>query len=356
MWSGESLSMAKKSRWACNLRNLCLCASNPGREKRSKGSKRTFKWLIFNQFSTNSTLEGTELAEVRDEQRNHALDVARVTAVAAEAAVAAAHHAAAEVVRLTGLSQSYYQHQVEAAVKIQAAFRAYLARKALRALRALVRLQAIARGRAVRRRVTGKFRQCPSSARSLTREHGFIPNVNGSQKKDNQNQGRISRKEMDIHEVRDCKSERQWNDSRFSREEVESASLKRKNAIIRRERMKWYSFSHQERECAHLGEPSPSPCRNHGRLPRFISNPRCDHDLDLDWISMLRQRNNSLKVYWEEELSFPLSRPRRSFRHTRQRSCGDDTLSILTQSRSPSYMAATESAKAKMARSIDYYA
>ena len=69
------------------------------------------------------------LIEATEEQRKHALTVAIATAAAAEAAVAAAH-AAAEVVRLTGASQSCQcstkQDGNLAAIKIQSAYRAHL--------------------------------------------------------------------------------------------------------------------------------------------------------------------------------------------------------------------------------------
>lgn len=69
------------------------------------------------------------VSEASETQKKYALTVALATAAAADAAVAAAH-AAAEVVRLTGASQSshHFTKGVEtlAAIKIQSAFRAYL--------------------------------------------------------------------------------------------------------------------------------------------------------------------------------------------------------------------------------------
>lgn len=70
------------------------------------------------------------LSEAREEQRKHALNVAKATAAAAEAAVAAAQ-AAAEVVRLTGVSRPSLRHQERevqnlAAIKIQTTFRGYI--------------------------------------------------------------------------------------------------------------------------------------------------------------------------------------------------------------------------------------
>lgn len=64
--------------------------------------------------------------EVEDEETQHAYSVAVASAAAAEAAVAAAQ-AAAEVVRLTTVSQYAGKSAEEvAAIKIQTAFRGYL--------------------------------------------------------------------------------------------------------------------------------------------------------------------------------------------------------------------------------------
>lgn len=71
-------------------------------------------------------LEDVKLEEVEDEQTKHAYSVAVASAAAAEAAVAAAQ-AAAEVVRLTTVSQFAGKSAEEmAAIKIQTAFRGYL--------------------------------------------------------------------------------------------------------------------------------------------------------------------------------------------------------------------------------------
>ncbi|GAB2221638.1 hypothetical protein Droror1_Dr00012823 [Drosera rotundifolia] len=343
--------MSKKSWLAFHLRNLCLGDQDPGIPKRSK---RALDRFSFNEFHTSSALEGT-LVKVSEEQRKHALDVARITAVAADAAVVAAH-VAAQVVQLTGSPSLYNQHKQKealavASVKIQSAFRAYLARKALRALKAVVRLQAIARGRSVRRQMTAKSRHYPFRALQVE-----------------QNKDRSRTSENKEKVGNHIESWLQWNDSMLSKEEVESASLKQKEAIIRRERIKRYSFSHRERECPQLGELFPRPCRSQALAylanqwtkdnvnrsnkpedlsPIFISNRRV-HELDVSF--KLKERNSS-KGYYEEESSSSSSRRKRSYGHVRQRSSGDDNL-LMTHSPFPSYMAVTESAKAKVVRSM----
>ncbi|KAL5985780.1 hypothetical protein ACLOJK_027767 [Asimina triloba] len=99
-----------------------------------------------------------KLNEAEQEQNKHAYSVAIATAAAAEAAVAAAQ-AAAEVVRLTTVTRYSGKSRDEvAAIKIQTAFRGYLARRALRALRGLVRLKSLIEGHAVKRQATTTLR------------------------------------------------------------------------------------------------------------------------------------------------------------------------------------------------------
>lgn len=89
---------------------------------------------------SHSPTEEVKLIEAENEQNRHAYSVALVTAMAAEAAVAAAQ-AAAEVVRLRAVvscNNSGKTKEEVAAIKIQTAFRGYLVWSTLHILNLIV--------------------------------------------------------------------------------------------------------------------------------------------------------------------------------------------------------------------------
>lgn len=123
--------------------------------------------------TTESNFYGVD--NIAIDANKHAIAVAAATAAVAEAALAAAH-AAAEVVRLTSnapspsplpghVSSRRWSLEHFAAVKIQSVFRGYLARKALKALKGLVKLQALVRGHFVRKQSTAMLRRLQALVR-----------------------------------------------------------------------------------------------------------------------------------------------------------------------------------------------
>ncbi|XP_057982695.1 protein IQ-DOMAIN 12 [Malania oleifera] len=358
--------MAKRS-WFSLVKRLFSSETKSKKEK----AKR-WRWVLGRlkgkQFPALAAPERT-LSEAREQQRKHALSVAIATATAAEAAVAAAH-AAAEVVRLTDASQSHKkclkETQNSAAIKIQSAFRAHLARKALRALKGLVRLQAIARGRAVRRQAITSLK-CLPSIRNIQQQDSDskVLTFDASYTDEGNKQFLKPKKDLRGKEVKmlKCKSQRSWDYSMLSKEDMEAIWSRKQEAIIKRERMMKYSVSFQEKQNTSVPEETISN-KEHGRRRHWLEQWACEREElensksnahsnavteDMGKTLQLKPRN-SLKQDTVERLNLPISLPRRSFSHAKQKPSAEESL-FPNSPVFPTYMAATESAKAK-ARSL----
>lgn len=107
---------------------------------------------------------------VAQEEEKHAILMAAATIKAAEAAATTAH-ATAEIIRLTTRPSPFSVKHHFAAILIQTSFRGYLARSALRALKGIVMLQAVIRGQNVRKQATITLRCMQALVRVQSRLH-----------------------------------------------------------------------------------------------------------------------------------------------------------------------------------------
>uniref|UniRef100_A0A2P2K7P2 Protein IQ-DOMAIN 14 n=1 Tax=Rhizophora mucronata TaxID=61149 RepID=A0A2P2K7P2_RHIMU len=377
--------MGRKKSWFNLVKRFFIAdrVLKPDKEKKRK-------WIFFGKFKAKNRLasiaapspsrERRTPSEAEEEQSKRALSVALATAAAAEKAVAAAK-AVAEVVLLTGVPQSAHQPGTEtvetsviqtqadpfrlnyqcekdiqkiAAIKIQTAFRGYLARKALCALRGIVRLQAIIRGRNVRRQVVATLKRLQSimniQSEVCTRRNQLLQRAwHRDDDEENQNL-------RDKIVKMDTNTQRRWDGSILTKKEEDTLSLSKKAAVMKRGRVREYSFGHRN---------SAETERNqvNGRLNYWldqwvetqVAKSRELEDLDSVFISNSKSRveyrgkqpklRGLGRQYHIERLDSPIAAPGRSV-HRKQASLGDDNL-FSVSAVVPTYMAATESAKAK---------
>ncbi|KAK4774668.1 hypothetical protein SAY86_009603 [Trapa natans] len=339
--------------------------------------------------------QGTVLREAEEVPSKSALNVAIVTAAAAEAALAAAEMAA-EVLKLSAgvpfpqaapdasqnnqekngslpiqidqeKCQRNYPPQAEkkvqdardykmrAAIKIQSAFRGYLARKALRALKGIVKLQAIIRGQAVRRQAMTTLKQLQSIVNINSQVCQTRSNV-GERSWSNNENCQFEQSSRDNKHTVNKNNSRRWDDGLLSKDKEDAFVLSKKEAMIMRERVKEYVFSH--RKSAESEHRIPS-----GRwrywLEQWVDTQlnRSREFEDLDPVTYSKDKSggrqlkprshlkNQQQHSQFEQSDSPMMIPRRYIRHRKQYSVGEET--FPSSPSIPAYMAATESARAK---------
>uniref|UniRef100_A0A6P6G7Q4 protein IQ-DOMAIN 14 n=1 Tax=Ziziphus jujuba TaxID=326968 RepID=A0A6P6G7Q4_ZIZJJ len=385
--------MAKKKSWFNLIKRFFISDAQSRQEKKEKRRKWVFGRIKIKRLASltapPSPLKEKTASEAGEEQSNHALNVAIATAAAAEAAVAAAHAAAAEVVRLTATPYSTHnakQHtkqeldtettptkaaplacqydkqiQESAAVKIQTAFRGYLAKKALRALKGIVRLQAIIRGRAVRRQAitTLKCLQSIINIQSQVCAKRFQISDGTFHCDENSHLQNLRDQTLRV----DTNSQRRWDDSLLSKEDADASFLSKKEALIKRERIKEYWYSHRK-----SAETERNKVNGRWRywleqwVDTQLNKSKELEDLDTTFPSTARKNDefggkqlrlrkiHSHYQNHDHRMDSPIFVLRKSAHHKKQCSLGDEN-SFSGSPVVPTYMASTESAKAK-ARSI----
>ncbi|XP_059311674.1 protein IQ-DOMAIN 11 [Lycium ferocissimum] len=249
-----------------------------------------------------------------------------------------------------------YESEIEnfAAIKLQTAFRGYLARKALRALKGLVRLQAIVRGRAVRRQAIATLK----SLQSIVNIQSEVCAKRCDQVKTTVHCQQNTLLDLGEKDIKiDLNSQKRWDNRYLSREEENKMFSSKREAAIKRERIREYWLSHRR------STESEVNGRRQYWLEQWVDAQLAKRD-DLKNVDTLFSARNKeeferkeiksrpfLKQYHtDQELVSPIYVPRRSFHHRRQKSSGDDSTFMGSPS-IPTYMAATESARAK-ARSL----
>ncbi|XP_042424685.1 protein IQ-DOMAIN 17-like [Zingiber officinale] len=232
-------------------------------EQEDKQKREKRRWIFRKLYSPQDQqqLRTTVAVPAVTAEQRHAIALAVASAATAEAAVATAK-AAAEVVRLTRPSSSFVKEHY-AAVVIQTAFRGYLARRALRALKGLVKLQALVRGHNVRKQANITLRCMQALVRVQARVRNqrmrLAQESSSSFSYDTSlcdTQYLHATDRTSMHSREGSSFAEDWNDHPRTMEEIQSMLRLQRDAALKRERALSYAFSHQLRRSDRHLSPS----------------------------------------------------------------------------------------------------
>lgn len=224
------------------------------------------------------------------------------------------------------------ERENDAAIKIQTAFRGLLARKALRALKGLVRLQAIIRGHLVRRQAVTTLKRLQSVVNIHSQACAKRIQVVDFASYNNYQEIRGKDIKMDVN------SQKRWDDSILTKEEENAILCSKREAAMKRERIKEYAYNHR------MSSESEQSKVN-GKWRYWL-----EHWVD----TQLAKREDLQNLGKKEEFESQKVKLRnlRTPHHRKQRSIGEEHSTLMVGSPvCPTYMAATESARAR-ARSL----